>query len=420
MESTQKQISLVKSSWLIDRYRLLLHKVLSRLQGGYVEIDEAGCTLGFGDIHSELKSKIVVLDSEFYRALIQNGSIGGAESYIAQQWTCSNLTTLIQIMARNQSQLDELDSKTQWLSKLKNQFLRFQNANTEKGSKQNILAHYDIGNDLYKHFLDPEMLYSCAIYSDKAQDLNSAQLNKMDEICQKLELNPSDHLIEIGTGWGGLAIHAATHYGCKVTTTTISDEQYLYAKRRIEVLGLSEQITLLKSDYRKLEGQYSKLVSIEMIEAVGHEYLKGFFSICSGLLKPDGKMLIQAITIADQRYDKYRCSVDFIQKYIFPGGCLPSVNIMAHHIASDTDMVIDAMDDIGVHYARTLNDWRERFEQEWHYLASTGYDEEFKRLWLFYFAYCEGAFLERVISTHHVVARKPEHIGYKNETILAY
>ncbi len=420
MESTQKEISLVKTTWLVDRYRTLVHKVLSRLEGGFIEIEEAGRIFAFGDVHSHLKSKIVVLDSAFYSSLIQDGSIGGAESFIAHHWTCSNLTVLIQIMARNQAQLDELENKTQWLSKIKHQFLRLKNANTEQGSKKNILAHYDIGNDLYQRFLDPDMLYSCAIYNVQAKDLDAAQQNKMAEICGKLSLNSEDHLLEIGTGWGGLAIYAASHYGCKVTTTTISDEQYDYAKQRIESLGLSEQITLLKSDYRLLEGKYSKLVSIEMIEAVGHDYLAGFFRICSDLLKPDGKMLIQAITIADQRYDKYRSGVDFIQKYIFPGGCLPSVSVMASHIAEQTDMVLDNLDDIGVHYARTLYHWRERFEAQWSTLSSLGYSESFKRLWLFYFAYCEGAFIERVISTHHLVARKPAYLGEKNEAVLDY
>ncbi|NRD74259.1 class I SAM-dependent methyltransferase [Shewanella sp. VB17] len=420
MESTQKEISLVKTSWLNDKYRLLVHKLLSRLEGGHIELEEAGNRMSFGDIHANLTCKIVVLDEHFYTSLIQDGSIGGAESYIAHHWTCSNLTALIQIMARNQSQLDELDNKTQWLSRIKHQFLRLKNANTEQGSKKNILAHYDIGNDLYQSFLDPEMLYSCAIYNDKAWDLDAAQLNKMEQICQKLALKPEDHLLEIGTGWGGLAIHAVRHYGCKVTTTTISDEQYAYTKNRVEALGLSDQVTLLKSDYRLLEGQYSKLVSIEMIEAVGHEYLGGFFRICSNLLKPDGKMLIQAITIADQRYDKYRSGVDFIQKYIFPGGCLPSVSVMASHLSEQTDMVLDRLDDIGVHYARTLHHWRERFEAQWLMLSSLGYSESFRRLWLFYFAYCEGAFIERVISTHHLVARKPAYLGEQHEAILAY
>jgi len=420
MDRTQKYHHLAKVSWLADKYRMVIFKVLSHLEGGYIELEESGEKLCFGDPASALKSKIVVLDEAFYASLVRNGSIGGAESYIKHHWTCSNLTALVQIMVKNQSRLDELDNKTQWLSKLKHQLLRLSNANTEQGSKKNILAHYDIGNELYKTFLDPQMLYSCAIYNDEALDLDNAQLNKMDEICKKLELSASDHLIEIGTGWGGLAIYAATHYGCKVTTTTISDEQYQYAKTRIEALGLEQQISLLKSDYRLLEGRYDKLVSIEMIEAVGHEYLEQFFTTCNNLLKPSGKMLIQAITIADQRYDKYRKGIDFIQKYIFPGGCLPSVTTMVQHVTCDTDMVVDTLDDIGVHYARTLNDWRERFEDQWTYLSSIGYSEEFKRLWLFYFAYCEGAFIERVISTHHLVARKPGHRGDSNAAILDY
>lgn len=420
MDITQKNRPLAKISWITDKYRTMIFKVLSHIEGGCIEVEDTGTTQVFGDPQSSIKSKIMVLDEQFYALLVRDGSIGGAESFIKHHWTCTNLTALVQIMAKNQSNLDELDNKTQWISKLKHQFLRVKNANTEKGSKKNILAHYDIGNDLYRSFLDPNMLYSCAIYNEHATGLDEAQINKMDSICQKLSLKSSDHLVEIGTGWGGLAIYAALNYGCKVTTTTISDEQYDYAKSRIHELGLEKQINLLKSDYRLLEGQYDKLVSIEMIEAVGHEYLARFFSTCSQLLKPSGKMLIQAITIADQRYEKYRQGVDFIQKYIFPGGCLPSVNIMVKHIAEQTDMVVDNLDDIGVHYARTLNDWRERFEGQWLYLSSIGYSEEFKRLWMFYFAYCEGAFIERVISTHHLVARKPRYLGDSNETILDY
>jgi cyclopropane-fatty-acyl-phospholipid synthase len=264
------------------------------------------------------------------------------------------------------------------------------------------------------------MQYSCAIYSQEETTLEQAQQLKMKTICERLELKATDSVIEIGTGWGGLAIYMAQHYGCHVTTTTISDAQHQYAEDKINALGLTEKITLLKQDYRKLTGHYDKLVSVEMIEAVGHEYLSTFFNKCSDLLKSDGKMLIQSISIADKRYDRYRKNVDFIQKYIFPGGCLPSVSVMTEKMAKNTDLVVHEIHDIGLHYARTLHDWRIEFDQHWSELVNLGYNEEFKRLWTFYLCYCEGAFLQRSISTHHVVARKPEFRGQDDETILDY
>lgn len=403
-----------------SKYKSLIFKVLEQLEGARLEIIEGDNHSVFGDRSASLSGRIVVHDLSFYRDVVTGGSIGASEAYLDGKWTSPNLTRVIQIMAKNQSQLDELDSKTLWLSKFKNLLLRKKNANTEDGSKRNILAHYDIGNNLYERFLDPSMQYSSAIYSQEALTLEQAQQNKMRTICERLDLSETDHVVEIGTGWGGLAIYMAQHYGCRVTTTTISDAQYALAKQRIIKHGLEDKITLLKQDYRKLTGQFDKLVSIEMIEAVGHEYMQTFFETCSNLLKPTGKMLVQAITIADGRYEKYRKNVDFIQKYIFPGGCLPSVSVMSNHLASHTDLVIHEIDDIGLHYARTLHDWKMAFDDRWDELKALGYSEEFKRLWTFYFCYCEGAFLERVISTHHIVARKPRYFGASDETILDY
>ncbi|WP_394229007.1 class I SAM-dependent methyltransferase [Shewanella colwelliana] len=404
----------------VNKYRNVIFGLLNHLKEACVEVIEADNHTVLGDRNAPLQGQIVVHDASFYEDVVKGGSIGAAEAFLDAKWTSPDLTRLVQVFARNQAQLDALESKMEWVTRIKNLFLRRKNANSEQGSKRNILAHYDIGNNLYERFLDDSMLYSCAIYSDDATSLTDAQQLKMQQICQRLELNSSDSVIEIGTGWGGLAIYMAQHYGCQVTTTTISDAQYSFAQKRIEALGLSNKVTLLKQDYRKLSGEYDKLVSIEMIEAVGHEYLPTFFDTCANLLKPQGKMLIQAITIADSRYEKYRKGVDFIQKYIFPGGALPSVAVMSNIIAERTDMVIHEVQDIGLHYARTLNDWRVAFEARWDELASLGYSEEFKRLWLFYFCYCEGAFRERVISTHHLVARKPRFVGQSDETILDY
>lgn len=404
----------------MGKYRNLIFALIGKLDDASIEIIEGDNHVVFGDRDSELSGKIVIHDSSFYKDVVSNGSIGAAEAYIDGKWTSPDLTDVIQVMARNQSQLDAIENKVRWFTQFKKRLLSRKNANTEQGSKRNILAHYDLGNELYTRFLDPAMQYSCAIYSEQAKTLDQAQQLKMHTICERLSLQPGDSVVEIGTGWGGLAIYMAQHYDCHVTTTTISDAQHEYAVEKIQQLGLNDKITLLKKDYRKLTGQYDKLVSIEMIEAVGHDYLSTFFNKCSDLLKPDGKMLIQSITIADSRYDNYRQSVDFIQKYIFPGGCLPSVAVMTDQMARNTDLVVHEMHDIGLHYARTLYDWRIAFESQWEQLIELGYNEDFKRLWLFYLCYCEGAFLQRVISTHHVVARKPRYRGQGDEIVLGY
>lgn len=404
----------------MSKFRTLIFVLLSKLENSRIEIIEGDEHTLFGERTAMLVGKVVVHDTSFYKDIVQGGSIGAAEAYMEGKWTSPDLTTVIQIMASNQHHLDKVEQKAQWFNKLKNQLLRWKNTNSEQGSKRNILAHYDLGNQLYSRFLDSSMQYSCAIYSAEQTTLEQAQQHKMHTICERLELKQSDHVIEIGTGWGGLAIYMAQHYGCHVTTTTISEAQHQYAKEKIHQLGLGGKITLLKQDYRNLAGHYDKLVSIEMIEAVGHEYLSTFFKKCSDLLKSNGKMLIQSITIADKRYDRYRKNIDFIQKYIFPGGCLPSVSVMTDSMAKNTDFVLHECHDIGLHYARTLHDWRIEFDNHWEQLVNLGYNEEFKRLWTFYLCYCEGAFLQRSISTHHVVARKPQYRGRDDEAILDY
>jgi cyclopropane-fatty-acyl-phospholipid synthase len=424
MEQTEKLNINNKLSWFEHKCRKLIFSTLEKMPDACLEIHEGSKCITLGNIKANLLGQMHIHDMSIYSDIVKGGSVGAAEGYLSQKWTSPNLTALIQVFARSQKTLDSVEQQGNWFNNIttaiKNKLLNYQNANTESGSKKNILAHYDLGNDLYTRFLDPQMMYSCAIYSQDAQTIEQAQQLKLKTICDKLNLSENDHLIEIGTGWGGLAIFAASHYGCKVTTTTISDAQYDYAQQRVEALGLTEKITLLKKDYRLLEGHYDKLVSIEMIEAVGHQFMSEFFNKCSSLLKPDGKMLIQAITIADQRYDNYRKSVDFIQKYIFPGGCLPSIAVMSEHIANTTDMMVDTIEDIGLHYARTLHDWRQQFDNNWQDIHACGYGDDFKRLWHYYLSYCEGAFIERVISTHHVVARKPLYKNQADENILAY
>ena len=296
------------------------------------------------------------------------------------------------------------------LSRLKlplHKILHWFNRNTRQGSRRNIEAHYDLGNELFEQFLDPSMMYSSAYYQTPTMPLETAAIAKLDRICLKLDLTPEDHVLEIGTGWGGFAIHAASHYGCRVTTTTISRQQYELACQRVTQAGLQDRVTVLLDDYRDLQGQFDKLVSIEMIEAVGHQYLSTYFSKCSRLLKPNGMMLLQAITIADQQYNSALREVDFIKRYIFPGGFLPSIAVMTNSIAKDTDMKLFHLEDIGLHYAMTLRDWHLRFFANLDKIKTLGYSDTFVRMWDFYLCYCQGAFLERAIGTVQMLLVKP-------------
>jgi len=365
---------------------------------------------GQSEMNAELTATLHVHNPECYWNIINNGTLGAGESYMQGHWSADDLTHVVQLMVANMEALDSLDKSKNWLQKGANQLLRFVNANSIIGSKRNISAHYDLGNDFFSLFLDPTMMYSAAIYQNEEQSLHTASVHKLDRVCDKLQLCSDDHLLEIGTGWGGLAIHAAQNYGCKVTTTTLSQEQFDMATANVKALGLENKVTIIMEDYRDLTGQYDKLVSIEMIEAVGHEFLPSYFKQCSDLLKKDGLMLIQAITIADQRYHAYRKSVDFIQKYIFPGGCLPSTEIISKHLSKHTDMQMVHLEDITKHYATTLKDWREAFFDNIDAVRDQGYPEEFIRMWEYYLCYCEGGFLQRTIQTGQYVFAKPNHV----------
>lgn len=408
MEQVQTNNNNLARSRSSDFYQSMVFKILNNAQFGFLVMKIGEEEYQFGDINSGLHAEVLVYDRQIFKTLMFRGSIGIAEDYVAGKWTSPDLTRVIEFFVANQQALDAVESKFGPIVRLGYFLKKFKNRNNVAQAKKNILAHYDLGNHLYKQFLDSNMQYSSAIYPDPLTDIETAQIHKMDTICQRLQLKSGERVMEIGTGWGGLAVHMAKHYGVHVTTTTISDAQHEYAAERIAQEGLEDKITLLKQDYRKLEGEYDKLVSIEMIEAVGHEYLEGFFEKCSNLLKANGLMLIQAITIADQRYDFYRKDVDFIQTYIFPGGCLPSIQRMSQCLTNNTDMVLHELHDIGLHYARTLKDWRERFLSAWPELATQGFDQQFKRLWHYYLCYCEGGFLQRAISTVHLVTRKPQ------------
>ena len=355
-----------------------------------------------------ITATIRVQSPNFYSDIAFGGSVGAGESYINGNWECAELESLVQILLRNRDVLDDVDSGTALLTIPLRKAFHWMNRNTKRRSRRNIAAHYDLGNDFYRLWLDREMMYSAACYAAPETTLEEASVAKLDLICRKLDLSASDSVVEIGTGWGGFALHAAKHYGCHVTTTTISAEQHDYARGRIEAEGLSDRITLLRKDYRDLDGQFDKLVSIEMIEAVGHEFLDTFFAKCGSLLKPHGQMLLQAITVADQRYEKAKRTVDFIKRYIFPGGFLPSVTAMLQSMTRVTELRVIDLEDIGLHYARTLRDWRSRFFNRIDEVRALGFSDEFIRMWEFYLCYCEGAFLERAIGNVHLHAIAPK------------
>jgi cyclopropane-fatty-acyl-phospholipid synthase len=387
--------------------RQAVMRQLRQLRHGHLVIIEGDERLEFGDPHASLRAEIQVQDGALWGMVAGNGSIGAGEAYIHGYWTTPDLTAVVRVFVSNLDVLDAMERGLAQLGRPLIQGLHWLNRNTRKGSRKNIAAHYDLGNNLFEQFLDPSMMYSAAQFRSADDSLEQAQLNKLERICQKLALKPDDHLLEIGTGWGSMALYAATHYGCRVTTTTLSQEQYAYTAQRIAEQGLQQRITLLRKDYRDLDGQFDKLVSIEMIEAVGHRFLPTYFQQCARLLKDHGLMLLQAITIRDQRYEQAKNSVDFIQRYIFPGGALPSMQKMLEIIGSQTDMSLQHMEDFGQHYARTLRLWHHNLHQARHKLEQLGYDEHFYRLWEFYLCYCEGGFIERTIGTAQLLLAKP-------------
>ena len=354
-----------------------------------------------------LSVRVTVRDQRFYSDIAFAGTIGAGEAYMCNYWETNDLTALIRIFAVNRRVQDDMEGGLALITAPLQKILHWFNRNTRRGSRKNIAAHYDLGNELFRIMLDETMMYSSAIFAHGEMPLHEAQINRMDIICKKLDLKPSDHLLEIGTGWGGFSMHAARNYGCRVVTTTISREQYEFARQRVREEGLSDRITVLLKDYRELSGQYDKLVSIEMIEAVGHHYYETYFRKCSELLKDDGMMFLQAITIADQRYESARKSVDFIKRYIFPGSCIPSNTSILEAVTKASDLRLFSLTDIGPHYATTLRRWRENFFAGINQIKGLGYGEEFIRMWKFYLCYCEGGFTERVISNAHMLLVKP-------------
>ena len=409
--ATSEYQSEQSSATLFDRYaRKLVMQIIKNITYGTIYLHDGAETFVFGQ-DDRIKVHLKVKSPKTYAKVLFSGSIGAGEAYVDGLWEVDNLTDLVRIMVLNMEQLDRMERGIAWLLhpfRLANHIFK---RNTKEGAKKNIISHYDLGNEMYKSFLDDTMMYSSAIFPQENSKLEEASEHKLEVICKKLQLNSSDNVIEIGSGWGGFAIYAAQNYGCHVTTTTISEAQYNEARKRIESAGLSEKITLLQRDYRDLTGKFDKLVSIEMIEAVGNNYLPEFFQKCGDLLKRNGIMLLQAITITDQKFKQYSQTVDFIQRHIFPGGCLLSNNRMLELISGKTDMVVRNLEDYGADYAKTIKEWRKRFHASFSSIQHHGYDERFKRLWEFYLCYCEGGFIEKSISVVQLISTRPEYRG---------
>ncbi|WP_055127695.1 SAM-dependent methyltransferase [Pseudomonas mediterranea] len=381
---------------------------LGKLRHGHLRLLSHGRQWSFGDAASPLQAEVEILDDSTWSMIAGNGSIGAGEAYIHGFWRSPDLALVTRLFVANLEVLDALEGGLARLGRPALRLLHWLNRNSRRGSRRNILAHYDLGNALFERLLDPTMMYSAAQFEQPGQTLEQAQLHKLGSICQKLELHPGDHLLEIGCGWGSLAIHAATRHGCRVTTTTLSEAQYAHTLQRVHALGLEQRVTVLREDYRELKGTFDKLVSIEMIEAVGHRYLPAYFRQCAALLKPDGLMLLQAITIRDQRYAQARRSVDFIQRYIFPGGALPSLSVMLDTASRHTELNLVHLEDFGLDYARTLEHWRDNLRQARTELMTQGYDDTFQRLWEFYLCYCQGGFQERAIGVAQLLWAAPQ------------
>jgi cyclopropane-fatty-acyl-phospholipid synthase len=386
--------------------RIGLSRVLRRIRGGRLEVVEAGRARVFGQPDAELRATVHVNDARAWPALL-HGSVGAGRSYADGWWDCDDLVSLFRIGARNMPRLDVWRRRVHPVAGRVQRLAGRIPRNTRAGARRNIAAHYDLGNRLFELYLDPRMQYSCAYFPHPGASLEEAQLAKIERVCQRLRLRPSDHLLEIGGGWGGLAIHAAAEHGCQVTTTTISAEQRDYALDRVRAAGLGDRIEVLMADYRDLRGSYDRLVSVEMIEAVGWQYFDDFFACCSGLLAADGLMLLQAIVIDDRAYELEKATKSFANTLIFPGGCLPSRAKIADCVGRSTDMREIWMEDITPHYAETLAEWERRFSASEPRIAELGYDERFRRLWRLYFQISEAGFRERRLGDLQLLFAKP-------------
>jgi len=399
-----------KSSFFSGMSRRFVHHRLKGLTTDQLIISEGDDSWEFGSAKKDVENiaKIFVHDPRCYSEVAFGGTIGAGEAYMKGYWETDDLTGVIRILLRNRKLLNNMDTGLSRFSEPANKLFHWWNRNSKSGSRKNISAHYDLGNEFFRLWLDDSLMYSSAVFEDPLMTLEEASLAKMRKICEKLRLSSSDELLEIGAGWGSLAIYAAKKYGCRVTTTTISQEQYSFVLSRVKEERLEDQVTVLNKDYRDLIGQFDKLVSIEMLEAIGHEFIDTYFEKCNELLKPNGRMLLQTITIDHSEYERAKKSVDFIQKYIFPGGCLSSVQVLTDSVTRVSNLFLHHLEEIGLDYAMTIQHWRQRMFERISDIRSLGYSEEFIRMWEFYFCYCEGGFIERAIGDVQILLLKPD------------
>jgi cyclopropane-fatty-acyl-phospholipid synthase len=409
--SRQEVVPIIPSADLPVPDRLFRWIVLRGLRGlrfGRIRLRDRYREFVLGSTDTDVPAAdLEVHDPRFYRRVALGGALGAAESYALGWWSCEDLTRLLRIFVRELSAGEAGSVVTPRLLEPVARLVHFLRRNTRSGSRRNIHDHYDLGNDFFRLFLDDTMTYSCGIFAQDETTLREASLEKIDRICRKLRLEPQHRVVEIGSGWGSFALHAASRYGCHVTTTTVSREQYDYVRDRVRAEGLEDRIEVLLRDYRDLEGRYDRLVSIEMIEAVGHDHLETYLATCDRLLTEDGTALLQAIVMPDRDHAAYLRSVDFIQKYIFPGSCLPSLGSMTRAMGRAASLRIEHVEDIGLHYARTLRHWRERFHARSEDLRAAGRSDRFLRLWHYYFCYCEAGFAEKYLGNLQVVLAKP-------------
>lgn len=396
-------------AWIDRSARRLIRSRLAAVRHGRLTVIEGDERSLFGTLDPAfpVEATVTVIDPSFWRRMLLGGDVAAGQAYIEGAWRCDDLTALTRILVRNRDILLSLDRGLSRLGGIVNRLYHRLRRNSRAGSRDNIAAHYDLGNDFYRLFLDEAMVYSCAWFETEDTDLDRASRAKLERICEKLRLRRDHHLLEIGSGWGGLALYAARTRGCRVTTTTVSKEQYDHTRRLVECAGLSDRITVLNHDYRDLEGRFDRLVSIEMVEAVGAEYMNLFFERCSRLLAPDGLMVLQGITIDERLYERATRSVDFIQRYIFPGSHLPSISSLTGAVARATDMRLVHLEEIGPHYALTLRAWRRRFMARLDEVRAAGFPDSFIRMWEYYLCYCEGGFMERSVGDVQMVLAKP-------------
>ena len=397
-----------ETSWLFRTAARLVLASLQHWRGGRLRVClPDGTTQQVGDARDACGVAVSIKDWRFFWRVLTAGDIGVGESYMAGEWECSDLVGLCRQFVENQS---VFSAHAGWrlLSRLQHTWLRFAHANTLSGSRRNVQHHYDLSNNLYRLFLDETMMYSSAVFEHAGQTLAEAQYGKIDDICRRLALSPDLHILEIGSGWGSFALHAAGTYGCRVTSLTLSQQQLDLARERVAAAGLSERVDIRLCDYRQIQGQFDRIVSIEMFEAVGYEYYRAFFEQCARALRPGGRMFLQTITVPDQRFHQYRRDFDWIRKYIFPGGLLASVHEISATVRHCTHLRFDWLQEIGPHYARTLREWRQRFLSNSSAVRLLGFDERFARMWEFYLASCEAAFAARHIGNAQMILSQPE------------